>query len=71
LLRKRASTASIHDAKRPHIKCTHNLHKSFEQTNEISVLNISFTVDEQIAQSAREAAQKMGKSLNQVVLDYL
>ena len=34
-------------------------------------MNITLSVDEQIAQRAREAAQKMGKSLNQVVRDYL
>jgi replicative DNA helicase len=35
------------------------------------MVNITFTVDEHAAQSAREAAQKMGKSLDQAVLDYL
>ena len=34
-------------------------------------MNITFSVDEQVAQRAREAAQKMGKSLNQAVSDYL
>jgi antitoxin component of RelBE/YafQ-DinJ toxin-antitoxin module len=34
-------------------------------------MNITLSVDEQIAQRAREAAQKMGKSLNQAVRDYL
>lgn len=34
-------------------------------------MNITFSVDEQVAQRAREAAQKMGKSLNQAVRDYL
>ena len=34
-------------------------------------MNITLSVDEQVAQRAREAAQKMGKSLNQVVRDYL
>jgi hypothetical protein len=34
-------------------------------------LNITFTVDDQVAQHASEAAQKMGKSLDQVVLNYL
>ncbi len=34
-------------------------------------MNITLSIDEQIAQRAREAAQKMGKSLNQVVRDYL
>lgn len=35
------------------------------------MVNITFTIDEQVAQSASEAAQKMGKSLDQAVLDYL
>jgi predicted nucleic acid-binding protein len=34
-------------------------------------MNITLSVDEQIAQRAREAAQKMGKSRNQAVRDYL
>ncbi len=34
-------------------------------------MNITFSVDEQVALRAREAAKKMGKSLNQVVHDYL
>jgi hypothetical protein len=34
-------------------------------------MNITLSVDEQVAQKAREAAKKMGKSLNQVVRDYL
>ena len=34
-------------------------------------MNITLSVDEQIAVRARAAAQKMGKSLNQVVRDYL
>jgi len=34
-------------------------------------MEITLSVDEQVAQRAREAAQKMGKSLNQVVRDYL
>jgi replicative DNA helicase len=34
-------------------------------------MNITVSVDEQVAQRANEAAQKMGKSLNLVVLDYL
>lgn len=34
-------------------------------------MNITLSVDEQIAQRARDAAKKMGKSLNQVVRDYL
>jgi predicted nucleic acid-binding protein len=35
------------------------------------VMNITLSVDEQVAARAREAAQKLGKSLNQVVRDYL
>lgn len=34
-------------------------------------MNITFTVDDQVAQHASEAAQKMGKSLDQAVLHYL
>lgn len=34
-------------------------------------MNITLSVDEQVAQRAREAAQKIGKSLNQAVRDYL
>ena len=34
-------------------------------------MNITLSVDERVAESAREAARKMGKSLNQVVRDYL
>ncbi len=34
-------------------------------------MNITLSVDEQVARRAREAAQKMGKSLNQAVRDYL
>ena len=34
-------------------------------------MNITLAKDEQVAQRAREAAQKMGKSLNQAVRDYL
>lgn len=34
-------------------------------------MNITLSVDEQVAMRAREAAKKMGKSLNQVVRDYL
>ena len=34
-------------------------------------MNITLSIDEQVAQRARLAAQKMGKSLNQVVRDYL
>ncbi len=34
-------------------------------------MNITLSIDEQIAQRAREKASAMGKSLNQVVRDYL
>jgi replicative DNA helicase len=34
-------------------------------------MNITLSVDEQVAKRARDAAQKMGKSLNQAVRDYL
>ncbi len=34
-------------------------------------MNIILSVDEQLAQRARAAAQAMGKSLNQAVCDYL
>jgi hypothetical protein len=34
-------------------------------------MNITLSVDEQIAERARAAAKKMGKSLNQVIRDYL
>lgn len=34
-------------------------------------MNITLSIDEKTAQHAREAALKMGKSLNQVVRDYL
>ena len=34
-------------------------------------MNITLSIDEQVALRAREAAQKMGKSLNQAVRDYL
>ena len=34
-------------------------------------MNITLSIDEQVAQRAREAAQKMGKSLNQAVRVYL
>jgi hypothetical protein len=34
-------------------------------------MNITLSVDEQVAARAREAAQKLGKSLNQLVRDYL
>lgn len=34
-------------------------------------MNITLSVDEQVAEQARRAAQAMGKSLNQAVRDYL
>jgi antitoxin component of RelBE/YafQ-DinJ toxin-antitoxin module len=34
-------------------------------------MNITLSVDQQIVQRARQAAQKMGKSLNQLIRDYL
>ena len=34
-------------------------------------MNITLSVDERVAEQARAAAQKMGKSLNQAVRDYL
>lgn len=34
-------------------------------------MNITLSVDEQVAERARIAAQAMGKSLNQAVRDYL
>ena len=34
-------------------------------------MNITLAMDEQVAQRARGAAQKMGKSVNQAVRDYL
>ena len=34
-------------------------------------MNITLSVDEHVAQRARDAAKKMGKSLNQLVRDYL
>ena len=34
-------------------------------------MNITLSIDEQVAQRARGAAKKMGKSLNQAVRDYL
>lgn len=41
------------------------------EKNKESILNITFSIDEQVGQLAREAAKKMGKSLDQVVLDYV
>ena len=35
------------------------------------IVNITLSIDERVAENAREAARKMGKSLNQVVRDYL
>ena len=34
-------------------------------------MNITLSIDEQVVDSARKAAQAMGKSLNQAVRDYL
>jgi macrodomain Ter protein organizer (MatP/YcbG family) len=34
-------------------------------------MNITVSIDDQVAQRASEAAQKMGKSLSQVVLDFI
>jgi Family of unknown function (DUF6364) len=34
-------------------------------------MNITLSVDERVAERARQAAQAMGKSLNQAVRDYL
>lgn len=34
-------------------------------------MNITLSVDEQVAERARQAAQAMGKSLNQAVREYL
>lgn len=34
-------------------------------------MNITLSIDEKIAQKARETARSMGKSLNQAVRDYL
>ena len=34
-------------------------------------MNITLSVDERVAENARQAARKMGKSLNQAVRDYL
>jgi len=34
-------------------------------------MNITLSIDERVAEQAREAAQAMGKSLNQAVRDYL
>jgi hypothetical protein len=39
--------------------------------SERPTMNITLSVDERVAESAREAARKMGKSLNQAVRDYL
>jgi predicted HicB family RNase H-like nuclease len=33
--------------------------------------NLTLSIDERVAERARKAATKMGKSLNQVVRDYL
>ena len=34
-------------------------------------MNITFSIDDKVAQLAREAAREMGKSLEQVVLEYV
>ncbi|GAP34770.1 DUF6364 family protein [Piscinibacter sakaiensis] len=34
-------------------------------------MNITLSIDERVAEQARQAAQAMGKSLNQAVRDYL
>jgi hypothetical protein len=34
-------------------------------------MNLTLAIDEQVAERARAAANKLGKSLNQVVRDYL
>jgi hypothetical protein len=34
-------------------------------------MNITLSIDERVAEQAREAARAMGKSLNQAVRDYL
>jgi hypothetical protein len=34
-------------------------------------MNITLSIEERVAENAREAARKMGKSLNQVVREYL
>lgn len=49
-----------------HKPCTHNVCVSCQGLN-----NITLSIDEQVAWRARESAQKMGKSLNQVVRDHL
>lgn len=36
-----------------------------------SIMNTTLSVDEQLVDCGREAAQKMGKNLNQVLRDYL
>jgi antitoxin component of RelBE/YafQ-DinJ toxin-antitoxin module len=36
-----------------------------------AIMNITLSVDERVAEAAREAARKMGKSLNQVVREHL
>lgn len=48
--------------------CAHNMCQYAQWS---SAMNITLSVDEQVAQRARDAAKKMGKSLNQVVRDYL
>jgi hypothetical protein len=52
--------------------CAHNMCENFDSTPlERQTMNITLSVDERVAENAREAARKMGKSLNQAVRDYL
>lgn len=44
----------------------HNMCQLLERS-----MNITLSIDERVAENAREAARKMGKSLNQVVRDHL
>jgi hypothetical protein len=37
----------------------------------IPTMHITLSIDDQVAQNAQEAAQKMGKNLDQVVLSYV
>jgi hypothetical protein len=41
------------------------------RVNKESVLNLTFSIDDQVAQLALKATAKTGKSLDQVVLDYV
>ena len=36
-----------------------------------AAMNLTLSIDEKVAESARKAAQSMGKSLNQAVREYL